>query len=692
MTVLNPINLFLVLRLFSLLCATVFISRGDVTEYGLNWTSNAGESHECFKWSRGDIRKATSSIYHSAIIYPGASFANGNSPSGHKKYIFNANLRSVFQSAYDSQYITPRNLEAVEIGNEPDLYFSSDMPDRLAAIQKVVWWAVKRRRSSINVLMPALANCPGPFVEVWLKNNAALYTDAWNVHYYGWPHDFLSSLEIHQAALHSNLLANIPIWVTECGVADMPTNPNRLHLARQQSAFERMIADGTIFGLSKLFIYGSSPSIEGALDFGIFDDSGVPRPSFGGISKMIKLLEHFEVAYKLHSTSSNETVGWIFRSKHQDIWWTMLFSPWRRSDYWLPKSISKTGAQVQFSKTSKHRMHAVFPSGDRPFAVGLDLDKNFTRANNWDIQLDASTNLHFFTKTIGYRIDGVKIKPIASNCRCSEEPLTGKRKSNALGLRSSVIVSVLPINMASDTDSGVYFYRRDKPINLLISIHEFAGKPAKGEMCLKLPAEWKGGGVKRISIGSEQDILTNVVVFPDSFQGLQDNYIELNWNGEDGGKDVVLIKLRDKDIRSRKWVKQSGKWFTGQDDCKLSQDGDILKIKCADYKSTVQLILRFDKGSKIADNDWLRFEIGAEVERVAYRIEWINEERAVYRLGTDRWLSGGNVAIEARFGDFTPAFWSRPSGVGAPSFLRITITSLKVPELLTIKTFVAKSM
>jgi hypothetical protein len=129
-------------------------------------------------------------------------------------------------------------VDAFEMVGEADIGFCRDLPDRVAAYQKALYLGLKAGARDADpasgegpwVVMGALALPPGPWLLRAQRNGLLEYTDAYNLHYYGRAEDFAGVLRAHGAAAG----ANLPLWVTECGMKTVlpgaPFDPARRRL------------------------------------------------------------------------------------------------------------------------------------------------------------------------------------------------------------------------------------------------------------------------------------------------------------------------------------------------------------------------------------------------------------------------------------------------------------------------------
>lgn len=163
-------------------------------------------------------------------------------------------------------------VSAWEMVGEPDTSYCRDLPDRVAAFQKAVylglkdgaaeggvvrsWFLVpgslfagssrgwlgdpaspnatknKERRTKNQqpttnntplVLSGAFGYPPGPWADLAGANGLYDYTDAINVHHYGFARDFGDVVEAHRVmAGHWRKGPPLPVWVTEAGLNNIP--------------------------------------------------------------------------------------------------------------------------------------------------------------------------------------------------------------------------------------------------------------------------------------------------------------------------------------------------------------------------------------------------------------------------------------------------------------------------------------
>jgi hypothetical protein len=147
-------------------------------------------------------------------------------------------------------------VSAWEMVGEPETFYCHDLPDRVAAYQKAVYLGLKdgsagrgsmgiRHWALVNghaspvasplVLTGAFAFPPGPWGEVAAANGLYDYTDAINVHHYGFARDFGNVIVAHREAAE-HWRKGLPVWVTEVGLDNAPYGDPENAAARRAQA------------------------------------------------------------------------------------------------------------------------------------------------------------------------------------------------------------------------------------------------------------------------------------------------------------------------------------------------------------------------------------------------------------------------------------------------------------------------
>ncbi len=137
-------------------------------------------------------------------------------------------LLTVYDAARELGRQTGGLVAAWELPNEPDVHYVKDLPDRFAAYSKAIYLGLRdgtagRRDRQPAVLMGALGNFPGPWLDRAAANGLFDYTDALNVHFYGHARDLGGAIRAHREFAESwTPDRTLPVWVTECGINAVP--------------------------------------------------------------------------------------------------------------------------------------------------------------------------------------------------------------------------------------------------------------------------------------------------------------------------------------------------------------------------------------------------------------------------------------------------------------------------------------
>ena len=154
-------------------------------------------------------------------------------------------LLSVYSAARELGRTTGYLVAAWELPNEPDVHYVKDLPDRFAAYSKALYLglrdgaAASSRSRPPAVLMGALGNFSGPWLQRAAENGLFDYTDGLNVHFYGHARDLRGAIRAHRnTAAEWVQDRTLPMWITECGINAVPFDqPEELRGREIQRAF-----------------------------------------------------------------------------------------------------------------------------------------------------------------------------------------------------------------------------------------------------------------------------------------------------------------------------------------------------------------------------------------------------------------------------------------------------------------------
>ncbi len=333
-------------------------------------------------WQRSGPRKANmgAATSTSVVWWPAATLFRPADTLDLTQWRLSPDLWTVFRAAQTNWPAGPGAVAAVEVGNEPDLHFTPDLPDRMAATLKAAWWGLKSAHPDLPVLLPAAAAAPGPYFEQLLANGAGAFTDGWNFHFYGWAQDLAPSVASHRRFLARHGLSGLPLWLTEYGFAELPAGPLAEYptlRGRQQAFLERSTAEGALLGLSRQIAFCLHPHQEGGLDFSLQTPEGEPRPALTAWLNLTARLRSAEPQFRLEHRDLRQTVGYVWElpavGSESARWWTMLFTPHRRAEFDLPERPGPAAAQSAppVSPVSFFEFQLRFPPAVRPIRLGL---------------------------------------------------------------------------------------------------------------------------------------------------------------------------------------------------------------------------------------------------------------------------------------------------------------------------------
>ncbi len=172
--------------------------------------------------------------------------------------VLTADLKDVYEEARNRAYQYKPYPDVWELANEPDLAFFQAMPDQYASWAKSVYLALKSSPDSANVIMGSMGLPPGTYLERLAHNGGLFYTEAFNQHYYGHPHQFNSMIDLVRFRIRDfykkDLTPNneFPIWITECGFRTGFNNSKTTHpgmrdrQARNMAAYTQAAIDSNI--------------------------------------------------------------------------------------------------------------------------------------------------------------------------------------------------------------------------------------------------------------------------------------------------------------------------------------------------------------------------------------------------------------------------------------------------------------
>lgn len=638
------------------------------------------------------------SLSRSVIAWPGAHVERPDHAPELVGMRLHTNLWETYWQARTNTLTRFGPVAAFEIGNEPELHFTPDLPDRMAATLKAAWWGLKAASPDTLVLMPSLAAPPGPYAELLADNGMGRFTDAWNLHFYGWAHDFADVVAAHRRFLARRGWERLPLWVTEYGFAafeaGLPDYEPRF-LARQRTFFEQATLTGEAAGVDQLWAFCLDPYIGSGLDYGLFGPGYGERPAGRAFLEMARRLQHARLVYRLRLQGSGETVGLVLEEleasaadghvstplNHREParWWTLLFTPYRRADFALPQPPAGPFAQIPepVPMLTHHDFQLRFPAGFGPVRLGL-----FGEHGEWTepalgFTATAETNLHLFTPPRPFEVAGCaweEIKP---------QPVRSGRTQPVKPAASPVVVTVLPHGPGVSADKSSLAYRHGValPLRFTVTLHNFSETAHAGSWRLRLPDGWRPVAGRptrgKVTLPPLGEARFDVAAWPPAAaRSQQRTAVHAEWRGANRNSDTAVVWLAAAGAavgqvtelpdaweplatETMEWIRQP----VGQ--------GTRFRLARLSEGTAPGLILPLPGDLALAPDDVLRIHLALpEAARIGRRrVELITAGREVFRHGEDLPLVPTGEVIECRVGDFTPAFWSR-AGAGLPAAAR----------------------
>lgn len=623
------------------------------------------------------------------VFWPGASPLPQTEPSQPLRFALATHAAEVYWDCRTRNLGDEATLRSVEVGNEPDLHFTSDLPDRMAATLKAAYWGM-RARGGTSVLMPSLCSRPGPYAELLLANGIVPFTDAWNVHFYGWAHDLGDSLATHRRFLRAHGFPDLPIHVTEFGFAEFDATATHLEtvqLRRQSTFFERSAAELVSSDVAAAWVFCLQPYTESGMDLGLHDAAWTPRPALLQWLAMAKELKKVAPRYRLRHRETGTVAGYAFErigSRDPARWWVMLCSPHRRTDFDLPASTILPRPQPA-PATSTHVFQLQLNRGDRA-VLGLDGGLGTWTDGLLAFESSAATNLHLHVDQVPFRVGG---------CDWETVPAPSHRPKQRLQ-PSPVMVELFPDRTLALPDKSACAYRINgaEPVPVEIRLNNWGTVEQRGRVTLELPRGWEIADGSALS-WIETVAPFNPVVRPHRLRRVASGdwdraEIRVRWTDGDSG-DVAQIRLAPANEGHLVDVPLVHGWMPGDRTSAWRIDAAEREVTCrlesGPRGGTPTLLVPIQRPLK--SNSILRLHLRwlataheSNAGPCRVRVELVTPGREVFRWGEETPFTEPVVHLACRVGDFTPAFWSRAAAndPAQARFVRLSVPGLRAGE------------
>jgi hypothetical protein len=456
-------------------------------------------------------------------------------------------------------------------------------------------------------------------------------------------------------------------------------------LERQRAFFERVTFAAPFSGISRQLAFILGAYTEQGHDYGLYESGGAPRPALEALARLTREMTQWTPRYELRRRSSGERIGWVLgpidpsREQAQG-WWTLLFSPHRRSDFALPRveGLPEADQPAPAPETSLDELVLRFPSGYGAVRLGLDGEHGETFPRELRFTASAATNLFLRTPARRFEVADGEWIPVRSR-RMGTQPRNTEP--------SRVLVSWAWNGDAFRVDKAAvaYRYRRGEHLLLSVRLDNLGSEPIDGRWSIRLPAGWRAeaselGGAWQVPGGGTS--WRPVILRPDPEAGPESRgFLEVRWRGRDGRMDRAVLAVApepsdDDDLPVVAWPAQWQALEPGtvwQEEA--SPDGGVrLRLESLRPGVTPGLLLTVPASVTLRPDDVLRLRVRSGLPEHAFRrrVELVSVDRQVFRLGDDLLVGNGWETWDLRVGDFTPAFWSRadPSRRSGPEDAR----------------------
>lgn len=205
-----------------------------------------------------------------------------------------ADLRDVYRFARRIGEHYRGKVAAWEVWNEPDISFWPDLSDTYAGLLKAWYLGLKAADPQIPVLLGSFCRGFCPFDEGVLEAGAKDYFDIFNWHCYSPPEAYAGTLRRYLELLDKHGCADRPVWLSECGVRVMATEPggelNAVEERRQAEFIPCSFASSLAAGTDNHFFFVFPYYLENGVQFGALHRDLSPRPACVAMAAAVDLL------------------------------------------------------------------------------------------------------------------------------------------------------------------------------------------------------------------------------------------------------------------------------------------------------------------------------------------------------------------------------------------------------------------
>lgn len=184
---------------------------------------------------------------------------------------------------------------ALEIWNEPDIFFGDDLPgDQYAAVVKSVVFGLQAMPFSRPIVGGVLANYHEGFLEACYANGMFECIDLLSFHTYSRAPDMESLVEKYRTWLERHGHAGMPLWLTECG-RPWKKGPGRPPLDEDANSALDIImkaVEARACGIARHFPFVYPYYEENDNNFGMMARNGDPLRCMAGYAQLVRAISH----------------------------------------------------------------------------------------------------------------------------------------------------------------------------------------------------------------------------------------------------------------------------------------------------------------------------------------------------------------------------------------------------------------
>jgi hypothetical protein len=185
---------------------------------------------------------------------------------------------------------------ALEIWNEPDIFFGGDLPaDQYAALAKTIAYAVDVPSKSFDRVPVAggvMAHCNEQFLKTLAENDTLHSFDVFTFHTYNKAPEMESLVAQYRDWLKKSGAAGMPLWITECG---RPWKRGAARPPADQDATSALditmkAVEARACGIARYFAFVYPYYEENENNFGMMGREATPLRSMGAYAQMAHAL------------------------------------------------------------------------------------------------------------------------------------------------------------------------------------------------------------------------------------------------------------------------------------------------------------------------------------------------------------------------------------------------------------------